>query len=115
MIQIRADQLRTLARAGREPFVRKLLRHLRKLFPETLNARADAELREWIQDGVERAEAYGMSMEYDVARFVEYMVYLGPDFDKSVPWAAQILASAHTPGTLKMDLIDHFASRPEIA
>lgn len=78
-----------------QAFADAMAKHLREDLPEHLerNGIADEELEGVIREGCTRAEQYDMTGEADLARFVEFMAILGPDFDSSAKtaWAGEIL------------------------
>lgn len=49
------------------------------------------DLRAAVRAAVDRAEGYGIHRERDLERFVALLARLGPKFDLSLPWAAEIL------------------------
>ena len=94
----------------RERFEDEMVVHLRKEFAALLDRRDDAWLRELIQGGIEQAAGYDIVLERDVARYLEFMLALSPDFDDSprAPWAKDILTDEWiTPGE-KLDQILEF-------
>jgi len=64
-------------------------------------------LRDMIRDGIEKAKGYNITLECDVARYIELMLALSPDFDESkkTPWAKEILTQRRATARNKLDRI----------
>jgi hypothetical protein len=106
MLAIRTEQIAALQREREHEFQRRLARHLRAIYPNEVGD--DAELKAFIRRGVERSVSYGIVIEADVSRFVEYTIYFNDDFDRDpdLPWIREVLTNDDLDGTEKMDLID---------
>lgn len=104
---IRPDQHTELEKYARKRFEDRLIAHLRAMYPDRLRDMSDDELRVFCQEGIERGRKLNIRAEYDVARFLEYRVFLGESFDlrPSPDWLAAILRSEGS-GTYKMDRLD---------
>lgn len=109
---IRDAQTEELGKSYQKRFVERMLRHLRAMFAEKLADRSDEELRELIRDGIENAADYEITIEYDVSRFIEYMVIFGEDFDidEKTYWAGNILNKSENSGTEKMNEMDYYVN-----
>ena len=62
------------------------------------------------------AKGYNIVLEQDVARYVELMLALSPDFDESekTPWANEILTDEWMTGQEKLDRIyEHIVFEPD--
>jgi hypothetical protein len=92
MLQLTAEQQAALARPGREAFLDKLARHLRRVFPAEMGAFGDAELRGRLDGIIERSAAIGLDTELEVASMAEYLLVFGLDLDGEL--AARIAGSA---------------------
>ncbi len=94
MLVIRKAQKEALDAAMRERFLRRAAEHLRQIFPEETRARDEAALRAFIETGIARARAYGITGQQEVVLFLDLMMGLGPDFDQRPEnaWAAEILS-----------------------
>ena len=108
MLTIRREQMEALGRQSLQQFEAALLEHLRTRFPTQTDGRLDPELRTMIHDGIDRATVYGITLENDVRRYVEWMVLYGPDFDRNpeTAWAGDILRTDDLDGTEKIDRIE---------
>jgi hypothetical protein len=98
-IIIHKDQMEALGRVELRKFEDKMVLHLRQFFPQRCQELGEAGTRQSIRHGVERAEAYGLTAERDVTKYVDVMFVYGQDFDQdpSQRWAQVIL----TDGSLK--------------
>ena len=88
-------------------FQDEVIDHLRQSFGPSIEARRldDARLRSLIDQTIERAGQHGVSGEYDVVRFIEFVFEYGDHFD-SLPWAATVLNASDLTGGEKMDRLD---------
>lgn len=105
MIKIRPEQFTALKSLSRASFVDRMVVHLRHVFPEDTKLASEASLRKIIDLGVDRSRLYGITYEYDVARFIDLYFILAPDYDTSekAPWAAAILNESSLPGWQRVD------------
>ena len=85
--------MQEFARIGRAKCETKLLEHLQAAFPEWAATQGESRLRAFIRVGIERANHNGFRTERDVARYLNLMHALGPNFDTSrnQAWARDIL------------------------
>jgi hypothetical protein len=92
-LELRKDQKDTMASRCQNGFEQRLVRHLRKAFPDETQEMSDPLLLERTRPSVKKAEEYGVEMEYDVVRFVDLTFLLGADFGPSPdgPWAQDVL------------------------
>ncbi|HVE57249.1 MAG TPA: hypothetical protein VNB22_10505 [Pyrinomonadaceae bacterium] len=105
---IREEQQQALAESMQKDFEDRMVVHLRSGFAEEVKDRDELNLREFIQRGIDKAFFYGITIEADVSRFIEYMICYGERFDtnKNVEWVQPPLNSEKLNGTEKMDAID---------
>ena len=91
----------------RERFEEEMTVYVARKYPEESATMADGALRALIHDGVDKARAYDIILEGDVARYIEFMVILGPDFDESenTAWAPAILKNRSATAKSKLDEI----------
>ncbi len=82
--------------------------NLRTHYAKQVAETNETDLRHIIEDGIEKAERYGVVTVTDVERFLGYMITLGQDFDKTpeTSWAGDILRQENISGISKMDSID---------
>ena len=108
MLTIRKEQMRVLENEMLREFERKMLEHLRQTFPTETETKDDDELTAEIRQGVTSSGRYGISAECDVARYIEYMMMYGLNFDMDpkFSWAGTILGTHGISGAEKLDRID---------
>jgi hypothetical protein len=102
--------MHVLGAGMRSGFEKRTLSHLRSTFPDLTAGRVDEEILRFVRLGVDRSASYGIVIERDVERFIEYMVLYGPRFDADprYAWAAKLLSAQALSGTAKMDRIDNY-------
>jgi len=82
-MRLRKEQMEAFERYVRDGFVRRVLAHLRRYFPEECAQMGKDQQREFVH--------YGIEAEADVARYIDLMMEFGRDFASDLPWAAEIL------------------------
>ena len=107
MFTIRRTQMETFSRALEDASLRRMVAHLRERFGTELAARGlvEPDLEPLARLGLDAARSHGVVLEDDVRRYLECMVILGPDFDREVNWAGEVLRDEERDGTRKMDAI----------
>jgi hypothetical protein len=105
MLVIRTKQMQALAENMRKGFEDRMASHLAKRFHDRIAMMDELSIRESIRKGIERAASYGVSTEYDVARYIELMYMFTEDFDTSsdTPWAGLILEDPNMDSRPKMN------------
>jgi hypothetical protein len=102
---IRTEQISALQNLKNEEFLERMVFHLREMYPDRTGLNDDAQLRAICDEEIEIArENYDIRTEYDLARFMEYRIYLGPDFDL-IDWIYAILISLES-SKIKMNKLD---------
>jgi hypothetical protein len=107
MLKIREQQIEALEEYMRQSFIERTIKQLRGGCPDLTADRSDENLRKTIEAGIERAKRYGITIEWDVCRYIEYQLRFGVNFDTSsrTAWAGDLLRSHGIDGTSKMDRI----------
>lgn len=107
MFQISAAHLQAFSEQQRGRFEDEMVVHLRREYPDPSSKMGEARLRELIREGIETARGYHIILEADVARYIELMLTIAPDFDRSqqTPWAPEILANRSATGVDKLNRI----------
>ena len=107
ILNISPVQLQSLRHKRLERFLDFMQHHVREKFASLVASVDDDLLREMIEAGVDDAEAWGIAIEYDVARFVDLKFLLSLDFDENpeFEWAREILANGHLTPTQRIDAI----------
>lgn len=107
MLRIRKQQMERLNQKRADDFESRVYEYLMKTYPDKLKSTAKADVQKSIQAGIKRAAVHGMMAEYDVARFIDLMYLLSPDFDSDpkTSWIRTVLDDPEVHPRKKMDLI----------
>ncbi len=107
MIHIRKEQMEVLEAVMLDLFIKKMLVHVYELFPEETKDKDKQEMRDLVEEGINRASGYEITEEREVALFIDLMVGMGRDFEKqrSNNWILRILTKEDLKQREKMDLI----------
>lgn len=99
MLTIRPEQLKVFSLAEVQKFEDWMLGHLQRFFHRRCEAIGERELRKTIQDGIQRAAAYGITDRRDVCKYIDLMVVFGHGFDTDprLSWACDILGGPRAP------------------
>ena len=91
----------------RQRFEDEMVVYLTREYPADAARKGEPWLRELIREGIEVAKGYNITLECDVARYIELMIAVAPDFDDSpaTPWAEGILTEPWLTGAEKLDRI----------
>lgn len=105
MVRIRREQMEALRRPIAKRFEDEMYAYLVEVFPEQCGAEGEPAVRDHIRKGMQRAEEYGITIEADVARYVELMYVWSPEFDEDpdLPWAQAVLTTEGLDGTRKVE------------
>jgi hypothetical protein len=98
-VTVRPSQLAEFSRVEVQKFKNWMVVHLNKFFPTECQSAGEAQLRETIQDGINRAASYGITSKRDVCKFIDLMVVFGRyfDVDARFRWAGEILNKPGNP------------------
>jgi len=110
MLSIRAEQLAAFAAATRARFIDSMLPHVARYHPGQFTKLGQNGTRETVGAAVDCAARYGITIERDVAIFIDIWLALGPDFDvsPSLPWAAATLTEQRLTPAARIDrLFEH--------
>jgi hypothetical protein len=111
MLVIRQSQIEELAKVGISRFIERITVHVHEVWPGECSRLGEAATRQIVQSSVERAMAYKMATEYDVARFVDLaFAFESPDFDQAA-WATPILQDDSQPPRRRMNRLWEEARR----
>jgi hypothetical protein len=105
MLTLRREQMQVLERYALEQFVGRMSARLRAVFRRETGNVAEPELRALIRQAIGKAATHGVSDEVDVARYLEFVIRHGPEFDmqETTAWAGLILQRTDLSGTEKMN------------
>ena len=104
---ITTAHLEAFSRQQTQRFEDEMIAYLRQEFPAACAKWSEADLRALIQHGILTARGYNILLEPDVARYIEFMVTLSTDFDRSdqTPWAQPILIRCREPASARLDAL----------
>jgi hypothetical protein len=105
---IRNEQMKAFGRAMEQRFAERMLRRLRRNYSSRIAQLSDEEVRGLIRQAIETSRKYGMVTETEVARYLNYVISYGAEFDRTEDWAAAILNTAGLTGRQKLDRIDEY-------
>lgn len=90
MLRVSSHQLQQI---WFDQFSDKVSIRLRKYFELPCRVAGEACVRETIRLGVERARAWGLTLEASAQSYIDHMILLGSHFDRDpqLPWAKEIL------------------------
>lgn len=100
MLEISEDQFSVIRRGETRSFSRRVAEFLRARYPGARES-GITRLIEEVSPLVDKAVAYGLDTERDAAAYVVTAVYLGRNFDQSLPSARAILIRPEVPGFVK--------------
>ena len=94
-MKIRQEQMETMSQAKVEAFVRRMVTHLHDDFPKhcKMHGLKTKDLDPLVRRGITEAKRYNVDDEDNLERYLEFMVVLGPHFDRDPKhaWAGEIL------------------------
>jgi len=95
---IRDEQIKVLGDSLVRSFENEMSRHLREFSPGHCQVIGEADLREVIRRGINRASKYGFTHRGPVRLYIDLTFMFGSDFDTDLllSWAAEILKSGGT-------------------
>lgn len=105
MLQITAGQYKALQDADLARFRSAVAARLKKLFPEDYRDKSNEDIHAFVVWGIAKARSYGMTLERDVARFIELVSGFGEDFDRKpeTSWMHDILSRETAPAAMRLD------------
>jgi len=109
MLVIRSETMEELKELTRNKFVNRMIHHLKHFFPNSLDVKSDRKLRDLIHEGIYKANSYNMTRECDVARFIDLMVAIHPNFDfnPQTVWTHEILKDLSLTADNRLNKIIH--------
>ncbi len=99
----------------RARFVQEMMDYLQGVYPVETKALGTDKLRALVETGIDKSKSYDIVLERDVARYIEFMIAIAPDFDDSnkTLWAKPILTDRRATAPSKLDRIaEHIAFAP---
>jgi hypothetical protein len=105
VLVIRQEQMRAFEVAQRQRFEDGMIAHLTTRFAGSPAVADKEELRALIREGLQLASKYGIVVQYDLRRFLEFRTEYGSQF-QTIPWIARILNDSTLSGCGKMEQMD---------
>ncbi len=105
MLTIRTTQRRALRRGYQNHFKHRLSSHVRKFFSSQCQQLDETELNSRIEAALARAATHGFATERALCRYLDLTFAFGPEFDRTMPWAAATLNEGPENATIKLDLL----------
>ncbi|APR86607.1 Hypothetical protein A7982_11956 [Minicystis rosea] len=115
MLKILREQLDHFARKARRDFAERVVLHIDLTYPELAASMPEDVLRARVEDGMDRAERYGIVMEEDAVEFILMLFALGPAADEEIPWVRAILRDRDLDGGGKMKRLEEAGRRERAA
>ena len=99
--------MEAFSKQQRQRFEDEMVAYFREHYPADAVRMGDDGLRELINEGIAKADIYGICVEADVARYIQFMVALRRDFDDcaQMPWAHEILTDKRMAAPEKLERI----------
>jgi len=106
-INISHDQMQAFGDQQSRRFENEMVAHLRKEYAYKLACKEEDWVRELVQIGILESSSHGFELEKDVARYIELMVVLSPDFDsnKKFKFAGEALSLEGVSPEQRLDII----------
>mgnify|MGYP000336084517 CR=1 FL=1 len=106
MLTINEAQLEAFQDISIEMFKSRMISFLTEFFFDAIENQSEFELKMFIANSIEKAEAFGIDTEDDVQAFIVYAVQLGINFDTKHSWAAKVLNNDNLLGSEKLEQLD---------
>jgi hypothetical protein len=106
---IKSAQIAALNAAALDSFRRRMVDHLTAVFPDRVAAMGTDRVLAAVDDGIRQAAGYRITAERDVARFIDLVVELAPDFPDrpATAWTRAVLDDSLTPPSVRLDRLYH--------
>ena len=91
MLIIRKEQLDAIDKALNESRPQRLMEAVQRLYPEESAKAGPDALKDYVEKGISKAEAFAIAPDTEVVTFVGLMLIWGIDFDERLPWAQATL------------------------
>jgi len=110
MLKLRVEQMQVLAQVPQREYLKNMVAHALKFFPDECAKIGAPNLKKFVQDGIAKADKYGIEDRADVAKFLNLQFVFGPEFDLERVWASEVLGNASiTSGSAKAMLLNDSA------
>ncbi len=113
MLTISAKQMATLKRGREQWFEAWIVSYLRDADPDYCAMLGNEAIAGIAQQAMEKTRQYGIRDQYDVLRYVGFMLVLGFDFDERLDWAGEILNDRQFAAATRLAMIDDELDGPD--
>lgn len=115
MLNIRPDQQEALEQTSEERFRAERRAHAARFWPDECAALGAEGVEARIQRALDDCAEHGITIERDVARYVDLLFVWGDDFaiSRKTPWARGILEDSTLDGPLKVHQLS-FRTKKEL-
>ncbi len=103
MFKISAAHLDAFSQQQRRRFEDQMVSFLESEYPDETGEMEEDELRELVRDGIKKADGYHITLEREVARYIELMVAVSPSFDEELSGAKDVLSEPWLTGQEKVE------------
>lgn len=105
MLILRSAQIAAMGDQLKERFVRLMLAHLEEHFPNRVAILGPAKAREYVLEGIAKAQGFGIVAEQDVAGVIHFMFEATLQFDlvPGFEWAVAALQAPELAPTERVD------------
>jgi hypothetical protein len=114
MLIVRQEQMEALGAHSREKFIAVMRRHLEGAFPQRCQGLGPERVRALIEQGMAKADGFGLVAEQDVGGLIHFMFESHPEFDQrpDFAWAVEALRRTDVGPTERVDeLFAEWAAR----
>jgi len=107
MLVVRHEQMRALGRAMTERFVDATVERIAREHPARYAALGRDATKTLVRGGIERARTYGVEETGAVGAFIDLMVTVDPEFEKSpdLEGVLEVLLDEELSGEAKMEIV----------
>jgi hypothetical protein len=107
VLKIRTEHMSALAEQQAQGFVRRMMTHLREVFPEEVAALDDRKLKAFVETVCAKAEKWGIVEETHVERLVElFVAFQQLRRDPPPRWIADIVTYPGRSGEHKLQRLE---------
>jgi hypothetical protein len=105
MLRLRKEHLEAFEAQIVNNFALRVLAHAKAVWPVETGELGDAPTLELVRGAIKRGAALGLTIEFDIVRFVDLTFILGKDFDTNPlgAWMRPVLADRTLTPTAKVD------------
>jgi len=105
MLKLRQEHLAAFEAHVVSRFISRVIAHVKAVWPAECAELGDPAVAEIVRNGIQRGTTLGLSIEYDLVRYVDLSFLLATDFETNplASWTRHILADRMASPRLKLD------------